>query len=277
MLIEGNPGLGKTQSVKKMANFFDDDFRRVQGTPDLLPVDVLWARAFDPVKKRYEDFFWPIFANIVLIDEINRAPAKLQSAFFEAMAEGQVTLWWAKKSLPKPFHIFATMNILKDFGTFELPEPQKDRFFISTIVSYPSPEEEKLILVADKKNMSEKDFHFSLQDLDMHKEKIKKIHISEELLSSICHITFASRNGKYADFFQYPYSVRASQDLFLWAKIMAYIDGKDAVFPEHIKQIAISILWHRTSMSYLWKNTYADSHDLISDILDNTSWFYEKK
>ena len=250
VLLEGVPGLAKTLTINTLAKILDLHFQRIQFTPDLLPSDLVGTMIYNPLKNEFEVKKGPIFAQIILADEINRAPAKVQSALLEAMAEKQVTIGETTYPLDKPFLVLATQNPVEQEGTFPLPEAQVDRFMLKVFLNYLDKDQELEVM----RKMSNMDFQYepkavlSLKDIQAIRKEINEITISETLERYIIELIFATRNPedygltKEADYIQFGASPRASIHLNLAAKVMAYLAGRDYVLPEDIKEMTPDVL-----------------------------------
>jgi MoxR-like ATPase len=255
LLIEGLPGLGKTLSVSVMSKLCDLKFQRIQFTPDLLPSDLIGTMMYNQQKQEFSTKFGPIFTQLVLADEINRAPAKVQAALLEAMAEKQVTIGDKTHKLPNPFVVLATMNPIEQEGTYNLPEAQLDRFMMKISVDYPDFEAEKSVLDM-KVGTGDLRAMLNEQDLFAMKEKVDMIYVDEKIKDMIIRIVHATRPGskyflkKYDGAIVAGASPRASIWLYKIGKFKAFMDGKDFVSPEHILSIVPSILGHRIIPSY---------------------------
>ena len=259
VLLEGVPGLAKTLTINTLAKILDLHFHRIQFTPDLLPADLVGTMIYNPKKSEFEVKKGPIFAQIILADEINRAPAKVQSALLEAMAEKQVTIGDTTYPLDKPFLVLATQNPVEQEGTFPLPEAQVDRFMLKVFLNYLDKDQE-LAVMRQKSNM---DFNYepktvlNAEDIAKIRKEINEITISETLEKYIIELVFATRNpAEYgltqeAGYIQFGASPRASIQLNLAAKVMAYLEGRDYVLPEDIKEMAPDILNHRIILNYV--------------------------
>ena len=268
ILLEWVPGLAKTRTVSSFSQALSLDFQRIQFTPDLLPSDLIWARIYDPEAKIFEVKKWPIFANFILADEINRAPSKVQSALLESMQEKQVTIGDETFKLDNPFMVLATQNPLEQEGTFHLPEAQLDRFLLKTLVDYPSAWEEKEILMKsgaiDKQKISKIIWKKEIKQL---RSVVENIEVSESIYEYICRIIFASRNtNKYPEI-MYGWSPRATIALLAASKALAGIQGRDFVLPEDIKEMAHAVLRHRIIMSYQAMAEDISSDNIIERIL----------
>ena len=275
VLLEGVPGLAKTLTINTLAKILDLDFQRIQFTPDLLPSDLVGTMIYNPKKSEFEVKKGPIFAQIILADEINRAPAKVQSALLEAMAEKQVTIGDKTYPLDKPFLVLATQNPVEQEGTFPLPEAQVDRFMLKVYLDYLGKEEELEVM----RRMANMDFNpqpqaiMSLQDIQAIQQEINQITLSESLERYIIELIFASRRpADYglqteARYIQYGASPRASIQLNSAAKVVAYMEGRDYVLPEDIKEMAPDVLNHRILLNYEAEAENVSSLDIIQAIL----------
>ena len=274
LLIEGLPGLGKTLSVSVMSKLCELNFQRIQFTPDLLPSDLIGTMMYNQQKQEFSTKFGPIFTQLVLADEINRAPAKVQAALLEAMAEKQVTIGDKTHKLPSPFVVMATQNPIEQEGTYNLPEAQLDRFMMKISVDYPEFEAEKSVL--DLKNQqSELRPLLNEQDLFAMKEKVEMIYVDEKIKDMIIRIVHATRPGnkyylkKYEGAIVAGASPRASIWLYKIARFKAFMDGKDFVTPENILSIVPSVLGHRVIMSYEAQIDKMNTRNLVTAIAAN--------
>lgn len=258
MLIEGMPGLAKTTAAKALANGIDAEFHRVQFTPDLLPSDLIGTDIFIQEKGNFSFRKGPIFHNILLADEINRAPAKVQSALLEAMEEKQVTVGHESYKLPELFMVIATQNPIEQEGTYNLPEAQLDRFLMNPLVSYPNHEEELRILELDDRRASGKDtkaITIKQEDVFRAKEEAAETYIDPKLKDYIVSLVAATREpGKYdpdlAKWIECGASPRASIALMRCSRALAWLNGDKYVSPYHIQKLAPSILRHRIILSF---------------------------
>ncbi len=279
VLLEGVPGLAKTLTINTLANILDLHFHRIQFTPDLLPADLVGTMIYNPKKSEFEVKKGPIFAQIILADEINRAPAKVQSALLEAMAEKQVTIGDTTYPLDKPFLVLATQNPVEQEGTFPLPEAQVDRFMLKVYLNYLDKDQE-LAVMRQKSNM---DFNYepktvlTAEDIAKIRKEINEITISETLEKYIIELVFATRNpAEYgltqeAGYIQFGASPRASIQLNLAAKVMAYLEGRDYVLPEDIKEMAPDILNHRIILNYVAEADNITTLQIIQSILSSVA------
>lgn len=255
VLIEGMPGLGKTMSVSVMSQLCNLNFQRIQFTPDLLPSDLVGTMIYNQVKQEFSTKFGPIFSQIVLADEINRSPAKVQSALLEAMAEKQVTIGDKTHRLPSPFVVLATQNPIEQEGTYNLPEAQLDRFMMKVHVEYPQYEAEKAILQLKHEHMALRPV-LTEEDLKTTKAVVEAVYVDEKIKDVIVRMVHATRPGnthfgkKREGLIIAGASPRASIWLFKLAKFRAFMDGKDYVTPEHVLSIVPSVLGHRVLPSY---------------------------
>ena len=279
VLLEGVPGLAKTLTINTLAKILDLHFHRIQFTPDLLPADLVGTMIYNPKKSEFEVKKGPIFAQIILADEINRAPAKVQSALLEAMAEKQVTIGDTTYPLDKPFLVLATQNPVEQEGTFPLPEAQVDRFMLKVFLNYLDKDQE-LAVMRQKSNM---DFNYepktilTAEDIAKIRKEINEITISETLEKYIIELVFATRNpAEYgltqeAGYIQFGASPRASIQLNLAAKVMAYLEGRDYVLPEDIKEMAPDILNHRIILNYEAEADNITTLQIIQSILSSVA------
>jgi len=255
VLIEGMPGLGKTMSVSVMSRLCDLQFQRVQFTPDLLPSDLVGTLVYNQAKQEFTTKFGPIFSQIVLADEINRSPAKVQSALLEAMAEKQVTIGDKTHKLPTPFVVLATQNPIEQEGTYNLPEAQLDRFMMKVQVDYPDYEAEKSILQMKYESLDLKPV-LHQQDFASVKAEVERVFVDEKIKDVIVRMVHATRPGtrwfekKREGIIVAGASPRASIWLFKLARFRAFMEGKDFVTPEHVLAVVPSVLGHRVIPSY---------------------------
>ena len=275
VLLEGVPGLAKTLAIKTLANLVSGQFSRVQFTPDLLPADVIGTMIYSQTEGKFIANRGPIFANFVLADEINRAPAKVQSALLEAMQERQVTLGKETFNLPKPFLILATQNPVEQEGTYTLPEAQMDRFMLKVVITYPKIEEEMQIMRAmingDKQEVSP---ILSTDEILKAREVVKKVYIDEKIQKYIADIIFATRfPEKYGmedikNFISFGGSPRASISLCLASRAYAFIQRRGYVIPEDVRAVAHDVLRHRIGITYEAEANNVTSDDIVTKILN---------
>lgn len=276
ILLEGVPGLAKTLAIKSLANTIDLKFNRIQFTPDLLPADVLGTMIYSQKNEDFSVRKGPIFANFVLADEINRSPAKVQSALLEAMQERQVTIGDTTYKLPEPFLVLATQNPIEQEGTYPLPEAQVDRFMLKVIIGYPQKQEEKLIL---RQNIAQETHttHAILKPADILKARdvVRQVYLDEKIENYITDIVFASRYPadynlkKFQNLIRYGASPRASIYLALAAKAFAFIKRRGYVIPEDVRAIAHDVLRHRIGLTYEAEAENISSEDIINEILNS--------
>ena len=275
ILLEGVPGLAKTLTVNTLADVLHLDFQRLQFTPDLLPADLIGTMIYNQQKSEFEVKKGPIFANMILADEINRSPAKVQSALLESMQEKQVTIGETTFKLDKPFLVMATQNPVEQEGTYPLPEAQVDRFMMKVFVDYPQKHEE-LEIMRRMSNMTF-DAHvetiLTKEDIFQIRNEINSVKISESLEKYIIELVFSSRNPKdyklvdEANYIMYGASPRASINLNLAAKAIAFFDEREYVLPEDIKEIAQDVLNHRIILNYEAEADGVKTQDIIDAIL----------
>ena len=272
LLIEGMPGLGKTLSVSAMSKLCDLEFNRIQFTPDLLPSDLIGTMIYNQKKEEFSRKFGPIFTQLILADEINRSPAKVQAALLEAMAEKQVTIGDTSYPLKTPFVVMATQNPIEQEGTYNLPEAQLDRFMMKVHVGYPNFEAEKSILDLNMKSIGSLTPTLSTELLAGLKSTVDEIYVDEKLKDLIIKIVHATRPGN--KFFNKKYdgailagaSPRAAIWLYKISKFKAFMEGKDFVSPENVLGIAKSVLAHRVILSYEAIIDKVDVRDVVYEI-----------
>ncbi len=272
LLIEGMPGLGKTLSVSTMSKLCDLDFKRVQFTPDLLPSDLIGTMIYNQKKEEFSTKFGPIFTQLVLADEINRSPAKVQAALLEAMAEKQVTIGDKSFKLESPFVVLATQNPIEQEGTYNLPEAQLDRFMMKVHVGYPDFEAEKSILDLKLQSLEELKPIMNKSILGDLKSEVEQVYVDDKIKDLIIKIVHATRPGnkhflaKYDGAIMAGASPRAAIWLHKISKFKAFMDGKDFVSPDHIMSIIKPILGHRVLLSYEAIIDKIDVRDVVYDI-----------
>lgn len=275
VLLEGLPGLAKTTAVKAISDASDLDVKRIQFTPDMLPADVLGTEIYNPKSGEFTLKKGPIFTNLLIADEINRAPAKVQSALLEAMQERQVTLGDETFRLARPFLVMATQNPIEQEGTYPLPEAQVDRFLFKVKVSYGSPEDEQEIV---KRMVNDEEIHlesvFNHEDLERLAKLSEKIHVSEKVRKYLVDIVFATR-GMYkgmkketAQLIEVGASPRASINLERASRINALMRGRHFVTPQDIKDVGIDVLRHRVILTYEAEAQNIDSDTIVTNIFD---------
>ena len=275
ILLEGVPGLAKTLAINTLATTIDAKFSRIQFTPDLLPADVIGTMIYSQKREEFVVKQGPIFANFILADEINRAPAKVQSALLEAMQERQVTIGDMTYRLPEPFLVMATQHPIEQEGTYPLPEAQVDRFMLKVVIDYPKKEEEKLIV---RQNM-EKAFpkastSLKPEDIIRAREVVKDVYMDEKIEKYIIDIVFATRFpqeaglDKFVSMIAYGGSPRASISLAKAAKAYAFIKRRGYVIPEDVRAVCHDVLRHRIGLTYEAEANNITSEDIINEILN---------
>ena len=275
ILLEGVPGLAKTLAIKTLASLIDAKYSRIQFTPDLLPADVIGTMIYSQKDETFLPNKGPIFANFVLADEINRAPAKVQSALLEAMQERQVTLSKETFALPQPFLVMATQNPIEQEGTYPLPEAQVDRFMLKVVIDYPRLEEEKKII---RMNISGQSFDVNpivrAEDIMNAQKVVREVYLDEKIEQYIADIVFATRYpDKYGlselkDLIGFGGSPRASINLALAARSYAFIKRRGYVIPEDVRAVAHDVLRHRIGLTYEAEASNTTSDEIISKILN---------
>lgn len=275
ILLEGVPGLAKTLAIKSLANTIDAKFNRIQFTPDLLPADLIGTMIYSQKNEEFIVRKGPLFANFILADEINRAPAKVQSALLEAMQERQVTIGDNTFELEEPFLVLATQNPLEQEGTYPLPEAQLDRFLLKVIVNYPSKEEEKLILRQNTSDVSKNiQSVIGKQQIINARELVRKIYIDEKIENYITDIVFASRYpsqfkmNQLTELLRFGASPRASINLALASKAYAFIKGRAYVIPEDIRALAPDVMRHRIGLTYEAEAQNVTPEQIINEIIN---------
>ena len=276
ILLEGLPGLAKTLAIKTLSTAVNADFNRIQFTPDLLPADIIGTMIYNPGKGDFSVKKGPVFANFILADEINRAPAKVQSALLEAMQERQVTIGGTTFPLEEPFLVLATQNPIEQEGTYPLPEAQTDRFMLKVSIGYPNQEEEREII---RRNLNQQDFGqvsplISKEQILQARKSVQQIFMDEKIEQYIIDLVFATRDprsaglSEIADFVEYGGSPRASINLAKAAKAQAFINRRGFVIPEDVRAIATDVLRHRIGLNYEAEAQQISVESLIGRILD---------
>ena len=275
ILLEGVPGLAKTLAIKTLSELIDSDFNRIQFTPDLLPADVIGTLVYSQKSENFQVKKGPVFANFVLADEINRAPAKVQSALLEAMQERQVTISNETFALPTPFLVMATQNPIEQEGTYPLPEAQVDRFMLKAIIQYPTIEEEKLIMRENLRgSLPEVKPIVSVDDILKARKVVEQVYIDEKIEQYIADIVFATRYpDRYSlpelkDMITFGGSPRASINLAKAARAYAFIRHRGYVVPEDVRAVAHDVLRHRIGLSYEAEASNLTSDEIIDRILN---------
>ena len=275
VLLEGVPGLAKTLAIKTLASLIDAKYSRIQFTPDLLPADVIGTMVYSQKDETFQVKKGPVFANFVLADEINRAPAKVQSALLEAMQERQVTIGTETFPLPEPFLVLATQNPIEQEGTYPLPEAQVDRFMLKVVIDYPKLEEEKLII---RQNINGEKFNVKpilrADEIIEARKVVRQVYLDEKIERYIVDIVFATRfPEKYdlkelKDMIGFGGSPRASINLALAARTYAFIKRRGYVIPEDVRAVAHDVLRHRIGLTYEAEANNMTSDEIISKILN---------
>ena len=275
ILLEGVPGLAKTMAIKTLAQLVDSKFSRIQFTPDLLPADVIGTMIYSQKDEKFVVEQGPVFANFVLADEINRAPAKVQSALLEAMQERQVTIGKNTFPLPKPFLVLATQNPIEQEGTYPLPEAQVDRFMLKVVIDYPKLDEEKLIIRQQIKGESQAVKPvMGTEDIMKAREVVRQVYLDEKIEQYIADIVFCTRYpDKYGlkeikDYIEFGGSPRASINLALAARAYAFIHRRGYVVPEDIRAVCYDVLRHRIGLTYEAEANNITSEDIITEVLN---------
>ncbi|MCD4788735.1 MAG: AAA family ATPase [Bacteroidales bacterium] len=275
ILLEGVPGLAKTLAVTSLANVIDAKFARIQFTPDLLPADLLGTMIYSQKKEEFIVRKGPIFANFILADEINRSPAKVQSALLEAMQERQITIGDNTYPLEEPFLVLATQNPIEQEGTYPLPEAQVDRFMLKVIIDYPQQEEEKMIMRQNILSVFPKtNTILKTGDILKARNVVREVYLDEKIENYITDIVFSSRYPskfkltKFEGLINYGASPRASIYLALAAKAYAFIKRRGYVIPEDIRAVAHDVMRHRIGLTYEAEAENITTEDIINDILN---------
>lgn len=275
ILLEGVPGLAKTLAIKTLSQLIDAEYSRIQFTPDLLPADVIGTLIYSQKDNMFQVKKGPVFANFVLADEINRAPAKVQSALLEAMQEHQVTIGDNTFKLPNPFLVMATQNPIEQEGTYQLPEAQVDRFMLKVIIGYPTLEEEKLIIRENiSGNMPKVTPVTTADEILKAREVVNQVYVDEKIEQYVTDIVFATRYpDRYGmpelkDMITFGGSPRASINLARAARAYAFIKHRGYVVPEDVRAVAHDVLRHRIGLSYEAEASNVTSEDIVSKIIN---------
>ena len=275
ILLEGVPGLAKTQAITALSKTINAKFSRIQFTPDLLPADVTGTMIYSQRDEAFTVKKGPVFSNFVLADEINRAPAKVQSALLEAMQERQVTIGEETYRLEEPFLVLATQNPIEQEGTYPLPEAQMDRFMMKVVINYPSKEEEKEILrsqIAARKN--EITPVISIKDILRAREIVKEVYLDAKIENYITDIVFATRYpeeyglGKLKSLINYGASPRATINLALASRALAFVRRRGYVIPEDVRSICLDVMRHRVGLTYEAEAENIKSEDIVTEIIN---------
>ncbi len=276
LLVEGAPGLAKTKAIKTLSEGLDADFHRVQFTPDLLPADITGSDIYRPQEGTFEFQAGPLFHNLVLADEINRAPAKVQSALLEAMAERQISVGKNTYQLPELFLVMATQNPIEQEGTYPLPEAQMDRFLMHIMVDYPAPETERAILALSRQEALHQEQPgiqaLSQQTIFAARKQVLDVHMAEAVEEYLVQIILATRNtqaygGELAQWLDFGASPRATIALDRCSRALAWMDGRDFVTPEDIRAVAQDVLRHRLILSFEAEAAGVTANQVVDQLL----------
>ena len=275
ILLEGVPGLAKTLAIKTLASLIDAKYSRIQFTPDLLPADLIGTMIYSQKNEEFTVKQGPIFANFILADEINRAPAKVQSALLEAMQERQVTISETTYKLPEPFLVMATQNPIEQEGTYPLPEAQVDRFMLKVVISYPKKDEEKLVI---RQNISGETIEikpvFTAKEILESRKIVREVYLDEKIEKYIVDIVFATRFPieyglkNLTNMIAFPASPRASINMALASRAYAFIKRRGYVIPEDVRAVCHNVMRHRIGLSYEAEANNLTSEEIISEILN---------
>ncbi|MDE0876320.1 MAG: MoxR family ATPase [Porticoccaceae bacterium] len=277
LLVEGAPGLAKTKAIKTLSEGMEADFHRVQFTPDLLPADITGSDIYRPQKGTFEFQAGPLFHNLVLADEINRAPAKVQSALLEAMAERQISVGKNTYPLPELFLVMATQNPIEQEGTYPLPEAQMDRFLMHVLVDYPAPEAERVILALSRQEAlnepTTKVEPLTQKSLFDARKQVNKIHMSEAVEEYLVQLILATRNstaysGELGQWLDYGASPRATIALDKCSRALAWMEGRDFVTPDDIRAVAHDVLRHRLILSFEAEAGGINANQVIDKLIE---------
>lgn len=276
ILLEGVPGLAKTLAIKTLSDLIKGDYSRIQFTPDLLPADLIGTMIYSQKKEEFSIRKGPVFANLVLADEINRAPAKVQSALLEAMQERQVTIGENTYKLPEPFLVMATQNPIEQEGTYPLPEAQVDRFMLKVVINYPRKEEEKLIIRQNlKKDKPVVTPILTPKEIMEARDVVRQVYIDEKIERYIVDIVFATRFPQeyglttLKEMIAFGASPRASINLALAARAYAFIKRRGYVIPEDVRAVCYDVMRHRIGLSYEAEANNMTSDEIITEILNS--------
>jgi MoxR-like ATPase len=275
LLLEGVPGLAKTLSLRTLAGAIQAKFQRIQFTPDMLPADIVGTLIYNPRNGTFDTKHGPVFSNLVLADEINRAPAKVQSALLEAMQERQVTLGNDTYLLPEPFLVLATQNPIEHEGTYTLPEAQVDRFMLKIVIGYPNRTEE--LAIQDSMGITSPDLEVqpvvTLDDIKRAREVVNTIYIDQKVREYIVDLVLATRDPKaygldLGGYIQYGASPRATINLTVASRAAAFLAGRGYVTPQDVKSLAMDVLRHRVTVSYEAEAENMTSESIVKSIID---------
>jgi MoxR-like ATPase len=275
ILLEGVPGLAKTLAIRSLASVIDAKFSRIQFTPDLLPADLIGTMIYSQKKEEFMVKKGPVFANFILADEINRSPAKVQSALLEAMQERQITIGESTYKLDEPFLVLATQNPIEQEGTYPLPEAQVDRFMLKVLIDYPSMDEEKLIVRENlAKEFPKPNSVLKTDDIIRARDVVREVYMDEKIENYILNIVFASRNPEkfglpaFTSMIAYGASPRASIYLSLASKAYAFIRRRGYVIPEDVRSVCSDVMRHRIGLTYEAEAENVDQDKIIAEILN---------
>jgi MoxR-like ATPase len=275
ILLEGVPGLAKTLAIRSLASVIDAKFSRIQFTPDLLPADLIGTMIYSQKKEEFMVKKGPVFANFILADEINRSPAKVQSALLEAMQERQITIGESTYKLDEPFLVLATQNPIEQEGTYPLPEAQVDRFMLKVLIDYPSMDEEKLIVRENlAKEFPKPNSVLKTDDIISARDVVREVYMDEKIENYILNIVFASRNPEkfglpaFTSMIAYGASPRASIYLSLASKAYAFIRRRGYVIPEDVRSVCSDVMRHRIGLTYEAEAENVDQDKIIAEILN---------
>jgi MoxR-like ATPase len=274
ILVEGVPGLAKTMAIKTVADAIGGEFKRIQFTPDLVPADLIGTRIYNQKTGEFNTSLGPVFTNLLLADEINRAPAKVQSALLEVMQEKQVTIGRETHKVPNPFLVLATQNPIETEGTYALPEAQVDRFMLKVLVDYPSPTEEFVIVERMTNALVEAQKVLTTDELIGLQKKVDQVYVDPSLMEYAVKIVTSTRKpkdvgeGDLARYIMFGASPRASIYLILTARALAFVRGRGYVLPQDVLDMALDVIRHRLVLSYEALSDNISSDDLLTKILD---------
>ncbi|MFZ5922459.1 MAG: AAA family ATPase [Chloroflexota bacterium] len=275
ILVEGVPGLAKTMAIKTLAESIGGEFKRIQFTPDLVPADLIGTRIYNQKTGEFNTSLGPVFTNLLLADEINRAPAKVQSALLEVMQERQVTIGRETFKVPDPFLVLATQNPIETEGTYPLPEAQVDRFMLKVLVGYPSSTEEFVIVERMTGALQAVQRVLGTDELLQLQKRVDRVYVDPALIEYAVRIVTASRNPKeiglpdLAHYIMFGASPRASINLILTAKALAFVRGRDYALPQEVLDMALDVMRHRLVLSYEALSDNVTGDDILKQILDN--------
>jgi len=275
ILLEGVPGLAKTLALRSLAGAIQTGFRRIQFTPDMLPADIIGTEIYNPRDVSFVVKHGPVFANLVLADEINRAPAKVQSALLEAMQERQVTIGEETYPLPSPFLVMATQNPIEHEGTYPLPEAQVDRFMLKVVITFPTPAEERAIIdvVGAPETAPKVNPVIRVEDIMAARQVVNGLYMDDKVKDYIVSLVYATRDPRTYNLDLHAYiqngaSPRATLSLVIASKALAFLDGRGYVTPQDVKSVAMDVLRHRVSITYEAEAEALTSEHIVQKILD---------